>query len=257
VCGGSAGLESRTRPSTVKRAALAVVASLLAAAPTAGAAGSGGRTVHRVHGGATRHRPVKARRHRPVKAHRHQPVSAIRHRPVNATRHRAASGVCSNTGTPARRMPVAIARAAVLCLVNRQRAIHHLRPLRELQRLDRSAQGWTDAMVSGGFFAHSARSSSPGSRISAAGFAWKVAGENIATGYATPRQVVAAWMASPGHCRNILDPEYTDVGTGVDPRPVRGLSSRPSTWAQDFGLPAREPAPSSDWAPADGCPYRA
>jgi uncharacterized protein YkwD len=43
-------------------------------------------------------------------------------------------------------------------------------------------------------------------------------GENLAwaTGTdATPRQLVVAWMASPGHRRNVLEPTFRDVGIGV------------------------------------------
>ena len=43
-------------------------------------------------------------------------------------------------------------------------------------------------------------------------------GENIAWGtaaLATPRAIVAAWMASPGHRANILDPRYRETGIGV------------------------------------------
>ena len=45
-------------------------------------------------------------------------------------------------------------------------------------------------------------------RITAAGFNSSAAGENIATGFATPHDVVKAWMASTGHCRNILAPTF-------------------------------------------------
>jgi uncharacterized protein YkwD len=60
-------------------------------------------------------------------------------------------------------------------------------------------------------------------------------------------------MASPGHCQIILSPLYTEVGTGVNPHPVRGYASGPATWAQDFALPAGRRAPSHNWAPAQSC----
>ena len=40
------------------------------------------------------------------------------------------------------------------------------------------------------------------------------AGENIAKGYSTPERVVDAWMNSPGHRANILNPSYTMIGVG-------------------------------------------
>jgi uncharacterized protein YkwD len=146
-------------------------------------------------------------------------------------------------------------RAALLCLVNRQRASHRLPALHELRRLDRSAQGWTNSMVRSGSLAHAGRGSDPAARITAAGYAWSSIGENIATGFPTPRAVVSVWMGSTGHCRNILAPDFTDIGIGVSPHPVAGAASGPATWTEDFGLPMGAAAPSGNWRPADGCPY--
>jgi uncharacterized protein YkwD len=92
-------------------------------------------------------------------------------------------------------------------------------------------------------------------RISAVGFDWSNVGENIATGYRTASTVVRAWMASPGHCQNILSPIYREVGTGVRDRPIAGYSSSTGTWTQDFGLLMNQPAASDNYGPADSCPY--
>jgi uncharacterized protein YkwD len=146
-------------------------------------------------------------------------------------------------------------RDAVVCLINRQRASRHLPTLRGLRRLDRSAQSWANAMVHGDFFSHTGSGSDPGARIASSGFPWSAVGENIATGFPTPRSVVGAWMSSPDHCRNILSPDYSYIGTGVNANPVGGFSSRPATWTQDFGRPAGASPPSRNWRPASGCPY--
>ena len=92
-------------------------------------------------------------------------------------------------------------------------------------------------------------------RISAAGFKWSSAGENIATGFMTARQVVNGWMASMGHCENILSPTYRDVGTGVNRHGIGGYSTGPATWTQDFALPMGRSAPSRRSGPMDSCPY--
>lgn len=44
------------------------------------------------------------------------------------------------------------------------------------------------------------------------GIEYKKAGENIAQGMTNPREAMVAWMASPTHKENILDPRYTEVG---------------------------------------------
>ncbi|MGA2010661.1 MAG: CAP domain-containing protein [Solirubrobacteraceae bacterium] len=142
---------------------------------------------------------------------------------------------------------------AVVCLINQQRRARGLPPLRANSELNRSAQGWTNSMVSHSYFSHGADF---GARISAAGFRWSNVGENIATGFRTPAGVVRAWMASAGHCQNILSPVYRYVGTGVSDHEISGFSNRPGTWTQDFGLRMGQGAASGDWGPAEGCPYR-
>ena len=140
---------------------------------------------------------------------------------------------------------------AVVCVVNQQRRHHGLVALREDGRLDRSAQGWTNTMVAHHVFSHGTNFAR---RLSSVGFRWSSAGENIATGFSTPAAVVRAWMASPGHCENILNPTYRYVGTGVSARGV-GAYSGGGTWTQDFGLLAGQRPLPGDWGPARGCPY--
>ncbi len=94
----------------------------------------------------------------------------------------------------------------------------------------------------------------PFDRISAAGYRWSYAGENIATGFPTPASVMTAWMSDVGHCQNILEPAYAHLGIGVNPRAVARYASGPATWTQDFGLPAGARPPSHDRRAAAGCP---
>jgi uncharacterized protein YkwD len=159
---------------------------------------------------------------------------------------------CSNANRRATATDAAAMRAAVLCLVNRQRRQRHLRALHANGKLDHSAQRWTSHMVAAGVFSHGANFAA---RITAAGYRWSAAGENIATGYPTPRAVVAGWMRSAGHCRNILDPTFRDLGIGVVARPVRGYAGGPATWTEDFGLAQGQRPPSHNFGPASGCPY--
>jgi uncharacterized protein YkwD len=162
-----------------------------------------------------------------------------------------ASG-CANANAIVGRAPVKVLRSAVVCLVNQQRTSRHLPPLRASLLLDHSAQNWTNAMVSSDVFSHGTNFAA---RITAVGYVWRSAGENIATGFQTPAGVVRAWMASTGHCQNILNPTYANVGTGVTRRQVRGWASGAGTWTQDFALSMYKSPPSANWAPADGCPY--
>jgi uncharacterized protein YkwD len=177
--------------------------------------------------------------------------------PRHATRRRpkgrpARVTTCANATTTAAAGNLVAMRAAVLCLVNQQRSSRGLPALSEDGRLDRSAQGWTATMVSSGQFTHGVNFAA---RISATGFVWSFAGENIATGFPTPARVIAGWMGSEGHCRNLLDPGFSDIGIGMVPHPTGGYASEPATWTQDFALPMGKGAPSHNTGPQSGCPY--
>jgi uncharacterized protein YkwD len=163
-----------------------------------------------------------------------------------------AAGLCSHANAVVGRASVSALRAAVVCLINQQRTSRHLPPLRASALLDRSAQRWTNEMIASDVFSHGTNFAG---RISAAGYAWRAAGENIATGFPTPRSVVRAWMASTGHCQNILNPTYDNVGTGVNRHVVRGWATGSGSWTQDFALSAFKSPPSGNWGPANGCPY--
>ncbi|MBV9309900.1 MAG: CAP domain-containing protein [Solirubrobacterales bacterium] len=142
-------------------------------------------------------------------------------------------------------------RRAVLCLVNVERTSRGLPPLAARPALTRSAQLWTLRLVSSRTFTHGINFAA---RISAAGYSWGYAGENIASGFRTPREVVRGWMGSEGHCRNILDPHFADIGVGVVPRPT-GVANIGATWTQDFGLLLGHTPPSNNTGPQSRCPY--
>ncbi|GAA3126006.1 hypothetical protein GCM10010530_54320 [Kribbella aluminosa] len=74
----------------------------------------------------------------------------------------------------------------------------------------------------------------PGDRMTAAGYRGSTWGENIAAGYDTAQKVVAAWMQSDGHRKNILNCRFTSIGVGYDPGQVRS-DYGPGSWVQDFG----------------------
>ena len=158
---------------------------------------------------------------------------------------------CAYADTPVGHAPSAATRAAVVCLINRDRSRWHLPALSDNGRLDRAALEFSNRLVGRGLFAHD----DTGARVSRAGYRWAAVGENIATGYPTPGQVVRAWMASAGHCRNILDPGYRNLGVGFNRHPVRGAANRPGTWTVDFGRRQGQHAGSSNSGPADSCPH--
>ncbi len=79
--------------------------------------------------------------------------------------------------------------------------------------LGQAALVHSDDMVTGNYFSHTGSDgSSAGQRAAAAGYAWSTWGENIAAGQPTVASVMAAWMGSPGHCANLMNPAFREVG---------------------------------------------
>jgi uncharacterized protein YkwD len=71
----------------------------------------------------------------------------------------------------------------------------------------------SDDMVAHNFFSHTGSDgTSAGTRATAAGYVWSSWGENIAAGQRSVADVVAGWMASDGHCANIMSPGFRDLG---------------------------------------------
>ena len=85
--------------------------------------------------------------------------------------------------------------------------------LRWQDSIAQAALKHSDDMQSGNFFSHTGSDgSSAGQRMSAAGYSWRAWGENIAAGQSSVSSVVAGWMNSPGHCANLMNPGFTDIG---------------------------------------------
>ncbi|CAM2006939.1 CAP domain-containing protein [Acanthopleuribacter pedis] len=105
----------------------------------------------------------------------------------------------------------------VVALVNIERLNNGgLPPLKQNSLLDQSSETHSENMAVRDFFAHCDLDtrSSMGDRMTAAGYAWNSAGENIAAGQTTPEAVMTAWMNSSGHRANILRTSFQEIGVG-------------------------------------------
>lgn len=94
-------------------------------------------------------------------------------------------------------------------------------------------------MVDKSFFSHTGSDgSSAGQRISAAGYSWSRWGENIAYGYTSSAAVVEGWMKSEGHCRNIMNAAFTEMGLAcVRQSQSNSASSVRWAWTQVLATP--------------------
>lgn len=127
----------------------------------------------------------------------------------------------------------------VLNLTNSFRQQNGLQPLSYSDRLSVAAQTYSQSMATQDFFAHAGLDgSTPQIRGTSAGYEGGI-GENIAAGYATPNDVVQAWINSPGHRANLLNPSYRDLGIGYYNLPNDpGNLNYQYYWTQDFGIPS-------------------
>ena len=145
---------------------------------------------------------------------------------------------------------LAAARAVILSETNAARAAAGLPALTASVELDAVAQSCSETQAASATMGH------------CTGFAdrypagWTSAAENVAYGQAV-EDVVDAWLASPGHRANILEPSATHIGIGVAtsadgaPYYTQNFASYPSgSGPAPAPAPAPEPAPEPEPAPA-------
>lgn len=101
--------------------------------------------------------------------------------------------------------------------------------------LEEAALSHSTSMAENDFFSHTGlNGSSPGDRISATGYVWRSYGENIAAGYGDAQAAMTGWLSSAGHCANLMNARFTDMGAGMA---SDSASSYGRYWTQDFASP--------------------
>lgn len=126
---------------------------------------------------------------------------------------------------------------ALLTLVNEARAEARTcgstlyaatHPLTLEPRLTAAAQAHSVDMHTNGFMSHTGSDGSgPSDRVEREGYDWRRLSENVAWGYGSAASVMGGWLGSAGHCRNIMDPNVTELGLGLSG----------SSWTQVFARP--------------------
>jgi uncharacterized protein YkwD len=109
--------------------------------------------------------------------------------------------------------------AQVIDLVNQVRLNANpgpLPPLKDVSELDAASEGHSSSMAVNDFVSHCdlVSMTSPGDRMTAAGYNWNLNRENIAAGYPTPAAVVDGWTNSPGHYMNMTATDVRETGVG-------------------------------------------
>jgi uncharacterized protein YkwD len=146
---------------------------------------------------------------------------------------------CKNARmAPTRRQTKAIVKA-LLCVMNEQRKLFKLKPLKNSKRLSTAALAHSRSMVLGGFFAHQGPTE-PAlvSRLKRVKFAG-AAGENLGAGagsLGTPVAIVDGWMHSALHRANLLSKRWRAVGIGfLAQYPIKTAALPVATYTTDFG----------------------
>src|SRR6185295_6489602 len=133
----------------------------------------------------------------------------------------------------------------LLAQLNHVRTSHGLVPLVLSKQLNQAAEEHSRDMVAKGYFAHeSADGSSFWNRIKrvyrSGPEGYRSAGENLywSSGTPDPAAGISAWMESPGHRANILNPAWREIGIGttiVDHAPGRFAGLPATVVTTDFG----------------------
>jgi uncharacterized protein YkwD len=130
-------------------------------------------------------------------------------------------------------------REGVIILTNQNRAQNgDVAALKENTTLDQAAMNKLEDMFKNQYFEHvSPSGNGPGYVVTSAGYNYLTVGENLAMGdFTSDQDLMNAWMASPGHRANILNPDFIDIGVAV----ATGTYQGNVVWmaVQEFGRPA-------------------
>ncbi|MBX4200643.1 hypothetical protein KW786_00785 [Candidatus Parcubacteria bacterium] len=139
-------------------------------------------------------------------------------------------------------------KARIIAETNAQRYDNGtLPPLLENTALDTAAKIKAQDIFKNQYFEHVSLSGvDPGQLVKSAGYDYIVSGENLILGnFKDEKELVQAWMDSPGHRANILNNRFVDIGVAI----IKGSFKGRTVWVgvQEFGLPLSScPAPSEN-----------
>lgn len=122
-------------------------------------------------------------------------------------------------------------------LINQERLAQGIAPVQLATALTQASRKHSHDMADNHFTSHTGSDgSTPGERMSEAGYTWSAWGEIIAWGFGgDAASVFEWWMNSPTHRAIILDPKYKHFGVGYA---SQAGSDWGYYWTVDFGVPA-------------------
>lgn len=122
----------------------------------------------------------------------------------------------------------------VIKLTNESRAKENMPALKEDKKLSKAAEEKAQDMFDKNYFAHiSPTGKTPWDFIAAEGYNYRFAGENLAINFTDAKEQEKAWMESPLHRKNILSPDYQEIGVAVKSGIIDGHKT--IVTVQEFG----------------------
>ena len=114
-------------------------------------------------------------------------------------------------------------------------------PLRYSATLADASQAHAMDMARRGYFDHDTPEGvKPAERLAETGYRWTLTGENIARGDMGADEAMAGWLRSPGHCANIMEPRFSEMGFGIA---ADGDRKGALYWVQTFAAPRDDETP--------------
>ncbi len=143
-----------------------------------------------------------------------------------------------------------ITKANVIELTNKERVKAGLPVLWSNYKLNLAAQRKANDMMAKGYWEHYHNGKSPWDWMHEAGYEFKAAGENLAIDFLEVEPMIKAWMDSPTHRQNILNPNFKEIGVGI----AKGFFKDHETIivVQMFGNPKGRVVPQSQVAGING-----
>lgn len=136
------------------------------------------------------------------------------------------AGVFLSVSFPTATQAKEINQENVVYLVNQSRADNNLKPLLINPELSKIAQDKALDMVDNHYFAHTSPTGvTPWFWFSENNYSYKYAGENLAINYDEAQEEHQAWMNSPTHRKNILNPNFTEIGVAKASGIIEGKKS--------------------------------
>lgn len=135
-----------------------------------------------------------------------------------------------------------------LVLTNQERGKSGLGSLTLNAKLSSAASAKANDMFQNQYWAHvSPAGKEPWAFITASGYSYRVAGENLARDFNHTTDMVVAWMNSPSHKANIMNGRYTEIGLAVMNGQLQGVDT--TLVVQMFGSPTTGQTPQLTQAP--------